>query len=74
MCLTCEDGYEEAELIIQCCTCKRWCHGECDSIQTEEDAEKCAKEGYACQLCRPNDILPPHLAAQAAKANRYENR
>ena len=62
-CTICEETYEEAELIIQCCTCKRWCHGECDSIITEDDAEKCAKEGYSCQLCRPNDVLPAHLAA-----------
>ena len=62
VCIVCEDGYEENELIIQCSTCQRWCHGECDNIQNEDDAEKCASEGYSCQLCRPNDVLPPHMA------------
>jgi histone-lysine N-methyltransferase MLL3 len=62
MCLICEDGYEESDLIIRCSTCLRWCHGECDSIVTEDDAEKCSEAGYNCQLCRPNDVLPPHLA------------
>ena len=65
MCLICEDGYEDDELIIQCGTCNRWCHGECDSIQTEDDAEKCAEAGYSCPLCRPPDVLPPHLALSA---------
>ena len=43
----------------------RWSHGECDSIMTEEDAEKCHVAGYSCQLCRPQDVLPPHLAMQS---------
>ena len=47
---------------MTCGTCNRWCHGECDSIQTEEDAEKCFEAGYLCQLCRPDNSLPPHLA------------
>merc|ERR1711915_84645 len=34
----------------------------CDSIQTEDDAEKCMEAGYTCQLCRPENVLPPHLA------------
>ena len=31
---------------------------------TEEDAEKCHVAGYSCQLCRPAEALPPHLAMQ----------
>lgn len=34
----------------------------CDQLKTEQDAEKCAEEGYTCLLCRPKDTLPPHLA------------
>lgn len=40
----------------------RWLHGICDQLKTEQDAEKCAEEGYICVLCRPKDTLPPHLA------------
>ena len=61
LCTACEDGYEDGELIIQCNTCQRWCHGECDAICTEEEAEQCAVAGYACQLCRPTDEPPPHI-------------
>ena len=51
----------DAELIMKCSTCHRWYHGECDSIQNEADAEKCAEETYECPFCRPEDALPPHL-------------
>ena len=61
-CPLCEEAYEDGELIVTCTACNRWCHGECDSIQTEEDAEKCFEAGYTCQLCRPDNTLPPHLA------------
>ena len=33
---------------------------------SEEDAETCHAAGYSCLLCRPSDILPPHLAARQA--------
>ena len=61
-CPLCEEAYEDGELIVTCTSCNRWCHGECDSIQTEDDAEKCFEAGYVCQLCRPDNTLPPHLA------------
>ena len=51
----------DGELIMKCFTCHRWYHGECDSIVSEEDAEKCAEEKYECPFCRPEDALPPHL-------------
>lgn len=60
-CPSCSEGYAEGELIIQCTHCERWLHCICDSIQNEDDAEKCADEGYKCLLCRPKDAPPPHL-------------
>lgn len=39
----------------------RWLHGKCDRIENEDDAEKCAEEGYNCLLCRPRGTAPPHL-------------
>ena len=64
-CPLCEEGYEDGELIVTCSTCTRWCHAECDNIQNEEEAEKCFEAGYMCQLCRPDNSLPPHLADRA---------
>lgn len=60
-CSTCNETYSEGELIIQCTHCDRWLHCACDSIKNENEAEKCAEEGYICILCRPKDVLPPHL-------------
>ncbi|KAG5897188.1 hypothetical protein JTB14_022544 [Gonioctena quinquepunctata] len=60
-CPSCSEPYSEGELIIQCVQCERWLHGHCDFIKTEEDAEKCAEDGYNCILCRPRDVPPPHL-------------
>lgn len=60
-CSVCADNYSDGELIIQCTSCDRWLHCQCDSIKNESEAEKCAEEGYICLLCRPKEILPPHL-------------
>lgn len=60
-CPACYEIYNDGELIIQCTSCDRWLHCQCDSIKNEIDAEKCAEDGYICLLCRPKDILPPHL-------------
>ena len=66
-CPLCEEGYEDGELMVTCMTCSRWCHGECDSIQTEEEAEICMEQDYACQLCRPEHMPPPHIALRGAE-------
>lgn len=66
-CACCQEAYNEGDLIIQCIQCERWLHSVCDSIKNEEDAEKCAEEGYVCILCRPEHQLPPHLVSKAPK-------
>lgn len=38
---------------------------------TEDDAEKCHVAGYSCQLCRPQDALPPHLAMQTPEEREH---
>ncbi|XP_060525404.1 histone-lysine N-methyltransferase 2C-like [Cylas formicarius] len=63
-CPSCTEPYAEGDLIIQCVQCERWLHGACDFIKTEQDAEKCAEEGYNCILCRPRDVPPPHMVPQ----------
>ena len=63
-CNICDDVYEDGEMIMKCSRCSKWTHAECDQINNEEDAEKCAQEGYNCQRCRPPDAVPPHLMAK----------
>lgn len=65
-CPSCTEPYSEGDLIIQCVQCERWLHGACDFIKSEEDAEKCAEEGYNCLLCRPRDVPPPHMVQSSA--------
>lgn len=60
-CASCSESYADGELIIQCTNCDRWLHCLCDSIHNEDEAERCADEGYKCLLCRPKDAPPPHL-------------
>ncbi|KFB47867.1 hypothetical protein ZHAS_00015920 [Anopheles sinensis] len=60
-CPSCNEGYADGELIIQCHQCERWLHSACDQIKNEAEAERCAEEGYNCLLCRPGDQPPPHL-------------
>lgn len=62
-CAFCSDAYNDGELLIQCTYCERWLHANCDEIRNEDDAERCIDEGYKCLLCRPKDVLPPHLIA-----------
>lgn len=62
-CPSCQQSYTDGDLIIRCDNCERWLHGLCDQIRNEQDAEKCAEEGYTCLLCRQKDTLPPHLVA-----------
>ncbi|XP_052871048.1 histone-lysine N-methyltransferase 2C-like, partial [Anopheles cruzii] len=60
-CTSCNEGYGEGDLIIQCHQCERWLHCACDQIKNEAEAERCAEEGYNCVVCRPADQPPPHL-------------
>ena len=71
-CPLCEEGYEDGELMVICMTCSRWCHGECDSIQNEHEAEICMEQTYTCQLCRPEHMPPPHIALRGAGAEDEE--
>ncbi|XP_011303059.1 histone-lysine N-methyltransferase 2C isoform X3 [Fopius arisanus] len=72
-CASCQEPYNEGDLIIQCVQCERWLHCGCDHIKTEADAEKCAEEGYNCVLCRPRDVPPPHILSNLPKPilNKY---
>lgn len=69
-CPSCLEVYNEGELIIQCSKCDRWLHGSCDAIKSENDAEHCSEDGYTCLLCRPRDMLPPHLLLPSSLLNK----
>lgn len=72
-CAFCSEAYNDGELLIQCTHCERWSHGNCDEIHNEEEAERCIDEGYKCLLCRPKDVLPPHLIPAKKSTQNHTN-
>lgn len=72
-CAFCSEAYNDGELLIQCTHCERWSHCNCDEIHNEEEAERCIDEGYKCLLCRPKDVLPPHLIPAKKSTQNHAN-
>ncbi|XP_034415694.1 histone-lysine N-methyltransferase 2C-like isoform X10 [Cyclopterus lumpus] len=51
-CPLCQRRYTQDDLILQCQQCDRWVHAVCQGLNTEDDVEAAADEGFDCQLCR----------------------
>uniref|UniRef100_A0A1A9UJ12 Histone-lysine N-methyltransferase n=1 Tax=Glossina austeni TaxID=7395 RepID=A0A1A9UJ12_GLOAU len=51
-CFACSQAYNENDLIIQCTSCERWLHCQCDSIKNEEEAKLFNEIEYHCMVCR----------------------
>uniref|UniRef100_A0A8C6Y6L9 Histone-lysine N-methyltransferase 2C n=1 Tax=Naja naja TaxID=35670 RepID=A0A8C6Y6L9_NAJNA len=52
-CPVCCCNYREEELIMQCRQCDRWMHTVCQNLNTEEEVENTADNGFDCTMCRP---------------------
>ncbi|XP_065150686.2 histone-lysine N-methyltransferase 2C isoform X3 [Paramisgurnus dabryanus] len=52
VCPVCAHCYREEELIIQCRLCDRWVHASCQGLNSDEDVENAADDGFDCSLCR----------------------
>ncbi|KAM6453008.1 histone-lysine N-methyltransferase 2C isoform 8-T8 [Liasis olivaceus] len=52
-CPVCCCNYREEELILQCRQCDRWMHTVCQNLNTEEEVESTADNGFDCTMCRP---------------------
>ncbi|XP_070623547.1 histone-lysine N-methyltransferase 2C isoform X14 [Erythrolamprus reginae] len=52
-CPICCCNYREEELIVQCRQCDRWMHTVCQNLNTEEEVENTADNGFDCTMCRP---------------------
>ncbi len=55
ICPVCNKNYKENDIIISCCQCDRWVHGNCDGCLSEDDADKLANESFYCLHCKPNN-------------------
>ncbi|ROL51048.1 Histone-lysine N-methyltransferase 2C, partial [Anabarilius grahami] len=52
VCPVCARNYREEELILQCRQCDRWVHASCQGLNSDEEVENAADEGFDCSLCR----------------------
>lgn len=57
-CPSCNEDYEEEDLLIQCHHCDRWVHAICENLFTEEEVEQAADEGFDCTACEPFVVRP----------------
>nr|XP_005162602.1 histone-lysine N-methyltransferase 2C isoform X1 [Danio rerio] len=62
VCPVCTRSYREEELILQCRQCDRWVHGSCQGLNSDEDVENAADEGFDCTLCRMHTVPTPGAA------------
>ncbi|XP_072110164.1 histone-lysine N-methyltransferase 2C isoform X1 [Mobula birostris] len=58
VCPVCNKNYKEEELIIQCRQCDRWIHAICQNLNTEDEVETAADNGYDCFTCRQYATTP----------------
>uniref|UniRef100_A0A8C8EPH6 Histone-lysine N-methyltransferase 2C n=1 Tax=Oncorhynchus tshawytscha TaxID=74940 RepID=A0A8C8EPH6_ONCTS len=61
-CPMCMRSYREDELIVQCRQCDRWIHASCQGLNTDEEVENAADDGFDCTMCRTH-ALPSQVEA-----------
>ncbi|ULU00152.1 hypothetical protein L3Y34_000988 [Caenorhabditis briggsae] len=54
VCPCCNRGYQINDKIIRCSLCKKWQHGACENLHTEEQLEQAAQNRMRCASCRPS--------------------
>ncbi|XP_043083004.1 histone-lysine N-methyltransferase 2C-like [Puntigrus tetrazona] len=59
VCPVCTHSYREEELILQCRQCDRWVHASCQGLNSDEEVESAADEGFDCSLCRTHTMSTP---------------
>uniref|UniRef100_A0A8C1QMJ4 Histone-lysine N-methyltransferase 2C n=1 Tax=Cyprinus carpio TaxID=7962 RepID=A0A8C1QMJ4_CYPCA len=59
VCPACARSYREEELILQCRQCDRWVHASCQGLNSDEEVESAADEGFDCSLCRTHTMSTP---------------
>ncbi|XP_060681122.1 histone-lysine N-methyltransferase 2C isoform X1 [Hemiscyllium ocellatum] len=64
VCPVCNKNYREEELIIQCRQCDRWIHAICQNLNTEDEVETAADNGYDCFTCRQYAMTTPATTSE----------
>ncbi|XP_031692125.1 histone-lysine N-methyltransferase 2C isoform X3 [Oncorhynchus kisutch] len=70
-CPMCMRSYREDELIVQCRQCDRWIHACCQGLNTDEEVEKAADDGFDCTMCRTH-ALPSQGKVEALLSDGCE--
>uniref|UniRef100_A0A4W5MHL4 PHD-type domain-containing protein n=1 Tax=Hucho hucho TaxID=62062 RepID=A0A4W5MHL4_9TELE len=70
-CPVCMRSYREDELIVQCRQCDRWIHACCQGLDTDEEVEKAADDGFDCTMCRMH-ALPSQGKVEALLSDGCE--
>ncbi|XP_036437673.1 histone-lysine N-methyltransferase 2C isoform X1 [Colossoma macropomum] len=86
MCPVCARSYREEELILQCRQCDRWMHASCQGLNSDEEVENAADDGFDCTMCRMHTVStqagtgvklmdnsePPMVAQIVSKIKEYD--
>ncbi|XP_038654347.1 histone-lysine N-methyltransferase 2C isoform X4 [Scyliorhinus canicula] len=67
VCPVCNKNYREEELIIQCRQCDRWIHAICQNLNTEDEVETAADNGYDCFTCRQYAMASPVTTSEGTE-------
>ncbi|XP_041040296.1 histone-lysine N-methyltransferase 2C isoform X2 [Carcharodon carcharias] len=67
VCPVCNKNYREEELIIQCRQCDRWIHAICQNLNTEDEVETAADNGYDCFTCRQYAMATPVTTSEGTE-------
>ncbi|XP_049336810.1 histone-lysine N-methyltransferase 2C isoform X2 [Astyanax mexicanus] len=67
VCPVCTRSYREEELILQCRQCDRWMHACCQGLNSDEEAENAADDGFDCTMCRMHTACTQGPAGPSAK-------
>ncbi|XP_071184545.1 histone-lysine N-methyltransferase 2C-like isoform X7 [Salvelinus alpinus] len=70
-CPMCMRSYCEDELIVQCRQCDRWIHACCQGLDTDEEVENAADDGFDCTMCRMH-ALPSQGKVEALLSDGCE--
>ncbi|KPP79613.1 histone-lysine N-methyltransferase 2C-like, partial [Scleropages formosus] len=57
VCPICCHDYRQDELIVQCRQCDRWMHACCQNLNSDEEVENVADDGFECAMCHVR--MPP---------------
>uniref|UniRef100_A0A8C9T658 Histone-lysine N-methyltransferase 2C n=1 Tax=Scleropages formosus TaxID=113540 RepID=A0A8C9T658_SCLFO len=69
VCPICCHDYRQDELIVQCRQCDRWMHACCQNLNSDEEVENVADDGFECAMCHVR--MPPSQGKSGCECDVY---